>query len=318
MTADTGAYRSDELSFVVPTKDRPGEMRNLLESLAGQTARCGRVVVVASGEDIRDVVLGFADRLPIEYKHSEQGGQIYQRNLGLGMLGDETRLVGSLDDDVVLEADAVEGMLSFWNGAEVGTAGVSFNIVNAPPFRHSLLKALFGMSSSVQGRVLRSGYNVAGAPVDRDLKVDWLCGGATVWRRDILDRFRNREVASRWAICEDVIFSYPIGKQHPLYVCADARARHEHVYDHKATMKYRYYGRTATLWRLHFVESHEELSRGSFFWMIFGQLCARAAAGIFLLRRNELEYVLGMVEGLGVASRTLLRGGDILVALVEE
>jgi hypothetical protein len=175
-----------------------------------------------------------------------------------------------------------------------------------------------GMSSPQQGRVLRSGYNVATTPVDSHLRTQWLCGGATVWKREILKGFSSREVYSRWAICEDVIFSYPIGKTHPLYVCADAKVRHEHIYDHAAKMKYRYYGRTITLWRLFFVESHGEFSRMSFLWMVLAQISARFILGIFSFRMRHIEYAVGQIEGAIVGLRALHRGLDLLSFLHEE
>jgi GT2 family glycosyltransferase len=217
--------------------------------------------------------------------------------MGISMLDDSTRLVCSLDDDIVVEPEAIKNMIQFWNDCEPETAGVSFNIINSPPHKHTLLKAFIGMSSPEQGRVLSSGYNVAHAPVEKDIRTEWLCGGATVWKKEILKGFANKEVSSKWAICEDVIFSYPIGKIYPLYVCAGAKVRHEHVYDHKARMKYRYYGKTIVLWRLYFVESHKELSRFLYFHMVLWQILLRCFMGVFLLRPSEIEYAFGQFEG---------------------
>ena len=261
MSETKNIYTGQDVTFIIPTKDRPEKVKNLLNSMAQQTIACGRVIVVDGGQSVNDIVMSFSDKLPVEYYKCYPPGQIRQRNMGISLLNDQTPLVGFLDDDLVLEPQALERLITFWNRCEPDTAGVSFNIVNSPPFRHSWARALMGMSTPQQGRVLRSGYNVATTPVDAHLRAQWLCGGATVWRKEILKRFTNREIYSRWAICEDVIFSYPVGKEYPLYVCADAKVKHEHVYDHTAKMKYRYYGRTATLWRLFFVESHVQRQR---------------------------------------------------------
>lgn len=311
-------YMAKDVAFIIPTKDRPEKLKNLIDSIAGQNEVCGRVIVVDGGKSVRDVVRGFSDRLPVEYYECHPPGQIRQRNMAISLLDDQTPLVGFLDDDIVLEPQALEAMLTFWNKCEPDTAGVSFNIVNNSPYRHSWMRAVIGMSSPQQGRVLRSGYNVATSPVDIDLKVQWLCGGATVWKREILQKFINKEVCSRWAICEDVIFSYPIGKRFPLYVCADAKVRHEHVYDHTAKMKYRYYGRTITLWRLYFVESHAELSRIFFLWMLLGQITARCISGIISFRISDIQYAIGQIEGAIIGLSALLRGLNLLSFLNED
>lgn len=310
-------YSSLDLAVIVPTKDRPQKIRNLLESLSDQTVSCGRIIVVDSGEDIGSVVRSFLGRLPVEYHRSPVQGQIHQRNIGISLVDDSTPLVCSLDDDIFVEPGAIEAMVNFWNHCEAETAGVSFNIVNNPPYRHSWMKSVIGMSSPQQGRVLRSGYNVAASPTKIDLKVRWLCGGATVWRQEILKQFSNKEVSSRWAICEDLIFSYPIGRRYPLYVCADAKVRHEHVYDHKGKSKYRYYGRTVVLWRLYFVGLHPELSKVLFFWMVLWQIISRLSLGVLLGRRHELQYGIGQIEGALIGLYAIIRRSNLSAMLDE-
>jgi glycosyltransferase involved in cell wall biosynthesis len=273
---------------------------------------------VNGGKNVEDIVMGFSDRLHVEYYECHPPGQIRQRNMGISLLDNRTPLVGSLDDDIVLEPDALEAMVAFWNRCDPDTAGISFNVVNAPAYRYSWARALMGMSSVQQGRVLRSGYNVATSPADKDLRTQWLSGGATVWKQEILRRFSHEEIHSRWAICEDVIFSYPIGKIYPLYVCANAKVRHEHVYDHAVKRRYRYYGRTITLWRLFFVESHRELSRMFYLWMLLCQITARSILGIFSFRIRHIEYAIGQIEGVVIGLKALHRGESLSSLLNEE
>jgi len=312
------SYTGEDLAFIIPTKDRPEKLKNLLNSFAIQNEVCGRVIVVDGGKSVRNVVMSFSDRLPVEYYECHPPGQIRQKNLGISLLDNRTPLVGFLDDDIVLEPQALESMVNFWNKCETDTAGVSFNIVNNPPYRHSWARALIGMSSKQRGRVLPSGYNVAITPADEDLKTEWLSGGATVWRNGILKNFTQKEINSRWAICEDIIFSYPIGKKFPLYVCAAAKVRHEHVYDHVTKMKFQYYGRTATLWRFYFVESHIELSRMFFLWMLLGQITARCISGIISFRMSDIQYAIGQIEGAIIGLSALFRGSNLLSFLNED
>jgi len=311
-------YYGSDLAIIIPTKDRPEKIFNLLNSLKNQSLCCGKIIIVDSGQDIKNIVDGFSETLTVEYHRSSVQGQIYQRNLGISLIDDQTKLICSLDDDIVLEPAAIASMISFWNNCVPETAGVSFNIVNNPPFKHTWLKAFMGISSPEQGRVLSSGYNVAISPVNINIRTQWLCGGATVWKREILNKFVNKEVLSKWAICEDVIFSYPIGKIFPLYVCADARVKHEHVYDHTNKMKYRYYGRTVTLWRLYLVESHAELSRMFFLWMLLAQISARCISGIISFRMNDIQYAVGQLEGAIIGLSALFRGSNLLSFLNED
>lgn len=317
MRENRPTYSSRELAILVPTKDRPQKLQSLLESLAQQTVPCGRIIVIDGGECVRDAVMNFADRLPVEYYACHPPGQIRQRNMGIALLDDRTPLVGSLDDDLVLLPTAVEHMLGFWNRCDPDAAGVSFNIVNLPAAKHSWLSGLFGLTGPEQGRVLRSGRSTPILSVPSDIRTQWLCGGATVWKLDILRTCRNTERYARWAMSEDLHFSYPIGKLHPLFVCAEAKVRHEHVFDHKIPMKYKYYGRTETLWNFAFVEAHEELSRASFLLAQFAIIAARLVQGALRLEARHIQFAIGHAEGVAVGLAALLRGSDVASLLSE-
>lgn len=310
-------YNGRSLALLVPTMNRPDKMRNLLESIAGQTVVCGRIVVVDGGSSVREVVMGFADRLPVEHYICQPPGQIRQRNMGIGLLDERTPLVGCLDDDIVLLPAALEKMMECWNRCSSNTAGISFNIVNMPAEGHNWLKGLIGMSGPEPGRVLRSGRNTPIVSMATDRQVEWLCGGATVWKLEILKQHTNREAQARWAPLEDLIFSYPIGKLHPLHVCAAAQVRHEHVYDHNIKRKHAYYGRTETLWKFYFVESHEELSRMRFLILQFSTVAARLLMALVTFDTRHLQFALGQFQGLFLGLKSLFLGRSLFALLNE-
>ena len=89
--------------MIVPTKDRPEKLATLLESLASQDTRPGRILVIDGGRSVADVVARFAGRLHVEHHVCQPPGQIRQRNLGISLVDDSTPLVASLDDDIVFE-----------------------------------------------------------------------------------------------------------------------------------------------------------------------------------------------------------------------
>jgi len=99
-------YTTKDLAVIIPTKDRPVEVKRHLQSIVKQKCKLGRIVVVASGEDIKDIVESFKDSLPVEYYRSEPG-QIRQRNLGILKLDERTKLVASMDDDVTYHEDVL-------------------------------------------------------------------------------------------------------------------------------------------------------------------------------------------------------------------
>ena len=78
-------YKTKDIAVIIPTKDRSFQMKRHLQSLVEQKCELSRVIVVASGQDIKDIVLNFKDNLPVEYYRSEPG-QIRQRNVAISKL----------------------------------------------------------------------------------------------------------------------------------------------------------------------------------------------------------------------------------------
>lgn len=309
-------YRGANLALLVPTKDRPEKVRNLLDSLAAQTVLSGRVLIIDGGEGIEDLVVSYRGKLPVEYHRGIPPGQIRQRNLGLAQLDDATPLVGFLDDDLVFLPEAVEAMVDFWNRAQPEPAGVAFNIVNEPANQYSWIFGLLCMSSKWPGRVLASGRNVSISNVPEDMPTQWLGGGYTVWRRDILTAYPQESLKTKWAVGEDLRFSYPIGKKHPFYVCCGAKVRHEKIIDQAPPGEvHRYRGRKEALATYLFASSHPELSRLASLWMLAG---SSLVIGLYsLLKGNEdvLQMSLGRAGAVVTCLKSLLGLVDIRAEL---
>lgn len=113
------------------------------------------------------------------------------------------------------------------------------------------------MSSRFPGKVLKTGYNVSIQSISDNIRSEWLGGGYTVWSTNILRLFKQDSIKTRWAIGEDVRFSYPVGKIFPLFLCSSAKVRHEHVYDQYAkNMVHFYRGRQGVIAHRYFIEQH--------------------------------------------------------------
>jgi hypothetical protein len=309
----TSNYFGSDLALVVPSKDRPIQVAKLLESIVSQSIMPGLITIVDYGGASERVCNSFLGRLKINYIKSPVPGQIYQRNLGIKSLGDSFRLVGFLDDDLVLESEAIAEMIKFWNAAPKNTGGVGFNIINSPPFKFSRLLNFLGMSSSVPGKVLRTGYNVSIQNISNNIQSEWLGGGYTVWAESILQLFKQDSIKTRWAIGEDVRFSYPVSRQFPLFLCASAKVRHEHVYDqHAKNIVHLYRGRQGVIAHRYFIEQHpKDFSLFFFFWMVWGRFNLRIINSLVYLSWPEFMRGIGEMAGLTVCLIALLRNVSV-------
>jgi GT2 family glycosyltransferase len=215
-----------KIALVVPTKDRPDDLRKLLISIASQTRKPDQLIIVdGSNPDIRRVIASFP-KLDIDYVRVFPPSLSQQRNAGMQQLKPEITLAGYLDDDIVLEPSAIAAMLEFWSGASADMGGASFNITNASPPNWVHLKKLFLIDSPQPGRMLPSGFPSTIGFQANDIDSDWLSGGATVWRREIINNFGYDEWFLGMGFMEDVDFSYSVRKKYRLMVIAGARLAH--------------------------------------------------------------------------------------------
>jgi len=97
-----------QLSIVVPVFDRPSEVKDLLESLAGQTDTEFEVLIVEDGSAVRceREVKAFEERLDISYIYKENSGPGPSRNMGSERSSGDYLIF--LDSDCVLPPGYIE------------------------------------------------------------------------------------------------------------------------------------------------------------------------------------------------------------------
>ena len=177
------------------------------------------IIIVASGNNILETINQYDQKLNIKYIHVKKAGQIIQRNIGLKELKKSTKFVIFLDDDILLEPGSIEIMMSFWKQTNKNTAGVGFNLNNSinetvDPITY-IFKKLFNLQP---GTVTRSGITIPLKNIKRNTRTQFLGGGYTVWRKNILDEYKQEGINSLWSQGEDLRYSYPISKKYKLYV----------------------------------------------------------------------------------------------------
>ena len=290
-------YKTSDIAIIIPTKDRPFQVKRHLQSLVEQKCKLGRIIVVASGQDIKNVVLDFKDSLPVEY-YSSEPGQIRQRNIGISKLDEKTKLVATMDDDVTYHKDALKEMIIFWKSVESETAGVGFNVINAPPHKHNWFRYLMGFSVPSPGRIFKSGWMTPITNVSKNIKTQFLQGGTTVWRQDILKNNLNNMINHPYAVMEDIMFSYPIGKNNNLYVCSKSEVDIEDDIINDLPNKFFFdRGRAYYLQGLYFIIKNSEFSIISFLINKFLQCIFMLMKGIIFFNKRNFYLAIGIING---------------------
>jgi glycosyltransferase involved in cell wall biosynthesis len=207
-------------AVLVPTRNRPSQLKKLLESLLMSTLKPSQIIIVASGEDIGHLLEIFAKKLPITYLHTEVIGQVNQKKEGLGFLDEKLDWVVFLDDDLLVHPEAFANAFSTLLEQDTVNSrpiiGIGLKISSTTrtndlsKFGH-LLSKLFLLSSATPGLVLKSGQAISYLDETTPFRTEWL-NGASIWRRDSAIAYRNLTSSSKYAAYEDVMYSYPQSK----------------------------------------------------------------------------------------------------------
>jgi GT2 family glycosyltransferase len=290
------------IAFVVATKDRPVELRNMLKSLEVQSYKPDQVIIVdGSAEPIENVLKEFPT-LSINYIRCIPPSAARQRNMGIKAVNPEIILIGFLDDDTVLEADSLEKMMEFWENASDNVGGVAFNMVNHPPLYASWLKSLpltekLGLYSKDKGKVLPSGFHTMIGFVSDTIFVQWLPTTATVWHRKILEKFQFDEWFEGYSYLEDLDFSYKVNKDYRLAVVADARYYH---YPASSGRDSGYiFGKREVANRLYFVKKNKNLSLSRCYLALLIRMFMSISLFVKERKIGYLQRVWGNIVGLG-------------------
>ncbi|MBI2372694.1 MAG: glycosyltransferase [Deltaproteobacteria bacterium] len=284
---------------MIPTKDRPSELRAVLHSLDAQTARPDAIWIVASGRPVAEVGAAFP-RLPIHYLHHARPSASAQRNVG-ARAARGADLIGFFDDDIVLEPDALEGMLAFWRAAAADVGGAALNLLNFEPpparaLKRSTAARWLGLYDPAPGKITPSGWQTLIGTVTETTQVDWLPSTACIWRAETLQRVAFEERFDGYSYLEDLDFSLEVGKSRRLFVVAEAGFRH-HPSDNGRVSRYRF-GQSEVDNRLYIVRKHGLSAPLCYLGLSIRMLMT---GGSFLFRPTlgDAQRLLGNWVGLG-------------------
>lgn len=235
------ATKLPDCSLVVPTYRRPGEALSLAECLRGLADSPGEVVFVdGSGDERTEAALRDWSRdrlLPFDLLYVRSPpGLTRQRNVGI----DASRgaFVFYLDDDCVPEPGFFQEIRNVFERDREGSVGaVCGSFTNTLSRKLSLRWRLRLWLGLVPADADPGRYYPTATSVPRELlppftgarEVDLVPGGATAYRRQVLDQYRFSLFFDGYAQGEDVEMSMRIGRTWRKLWTSDALVLHDHA-----------------------------------------------------------------------------------------
>jgi GT2 family glycosyltransferase len=301
-----------DFSILIATKDRPGSMRNLLRSVEQSTVRPKSIVVVSSGCPIDDVISEFNESLKINYLHSEMTGQVNQKKLGISRLQKEIPWVLFLDDDLLLEPNAVEkafGTLAKFRGVGEDVLGIGLGLTPTSRMKRTshiqnFVGRVLRLSSGTPGKVIRSGQGVSYLESSKPIYTEWL-NGASMWKMESALGYTNFVPSSSYAACEDLVFSYQQSKKGKLLFAPDAKVLFQDAEPNDYNRSQAIISSTA--WRYFFVKSNPELSQ----WQLMYSQLGRLAYIVATQPRNQ-DAIRAGVWSVRQLLSSILRGKEAM------
>ena len=245
-------------SVIICTYMRPQPTLSLLHSILPQTCKPKQVLIIDGSHDTEttSIIHPITTLLPIEYikVNDANRGLTKQRNIGINQLSSASEIVFFLDDDVILEHDFFEQMLTaFKDPTVIGCDGFITNECywkrnqtnqSIPKFSQQLdgfqlklstrdrFRAVFGLFPLLvqPGNIPLYGHGKSSLPpTGKQYEVDHIMGGITAYRKTIFNHIQFSTFFEGYGLYEDFDFSVRANRFGRLLTNTAAKLSHHHA-----------------------------------------------------------------------------------------
>ncbi|MBD3863596.1 glycosyltransferase family 2 protein [Olleya marilimosa] len=243
-------------SLVICTYIRPEAILTLLKSVALQTLYPNEILVIDGSTNLEtETVLSENTFHSLSYFKVDEAnrGLTKQRNFGISKVGKSIDIVCFLDDDVVLEKDYFEQLITAYqtHPQALAVGGYITNEVNweVSDNAHSTskfyfdnwmrnepsrfkIRAIFGLQPDTNPGFLPTfahGRSVSFLPPSGKIyKVEQLMGGVSSYKKEVFKQLSFSTYFEGYGLYEDADFSIRLAKLGPLYINTNAKLAHYH------------------------------------------------------------------------------------------
>lgn len=226
------------ISVIIPTLNRPADLKRCLDSLVVQTLPPDELIIVdqSSDEQTKNLLEEYRKKyghvIPsVIYIHQAEKSSARARNLGASLAKGE--ILSFTDDDIILYPDYLEKIMVGFKDPRVG--GVMGNVENPIYivgikgfFRRWLMRVF--LLSNFKGKMTVSGfgYPIFERKIDKVEDVHLFPGYSMNFRRELFLAQQFDNWFSGYSFREDVDLSYRISQHAKLIMVPDARFYHNH------------------------------------------------------------------------------------------
>ncbi len=227
------------ISIIIPTYNRPVELKNCLQSIMNQTVLPEEIIILDDGELEHVPLRHEFEKKNVRYVYYKKKvkGLTKSRNIGVSLSSGE--IIQFFDDDVILAPNYIEETKKFYlnykqeklggmEGAQYFPRPSFFSVLNY------IYNVIFLITPVQYGYVTLSGFSdqlpvMRLFPAKRVKKVRILGGTSFSFFRYVFDRFRfSEEYKHGYCQGEDKDFTIRVSRDYELYLNPLARLHHLH------------------------------------------------------------------------------------------
>tara|TARA_Y100001970_G_scaffold220619_1_gene271052 strand:+ start:3631 stop:4527 length:897 start_codon:yes stop_codon:yes gene_type:complete len=219
-------------SLIIPTKDRPKKLKNLIESMENLIFEINEIIIVDSSNKEN---IEFNKNFFSKFKNAKLIESIpstsKQRNLGIENCNKENKFLMFCDDDIVFEKNSINIMSDFMRSNE-NYMGYGFNLIekNENSFFERLKKHKFleknGFYNSQPGVICENGWHTKNSNLVENLETSWLSTQACIYRSTVFNDSKFDTSLGNYSYLEDLFFSFNVSKKGKLFICSQAKYNH--------------------------------------------------------------------------------------------
>jgi len=294
-------------SIVIPTKDRPKDLAELLLTVLKQSYRPFEVIIVDDSQisSAKEVSDSFRSKFEsngcnLRYVAGSGDGLTASRNLGIAIFHGDVLFF--LDDDTILEQSVLNKLARFLRN-HPDSMGVQPVIlrdtkkINRSSIVEKLENAIYKVlmlsySDENKLNVRRSGASVFPSAMTKIITAQRL-SGCCCYRRKVFYEFSFDTNLKKYGLLEDLDFSYRVHKKYPrsLYVIPCTTIIHKISKEARLPTKTVIYMSTIYWFYIFFKDIFEGsiLNLIAFLWALTGNLIAHTG-GLIIKRKSKREW----------------------------
>ena len=290
------------MSVVLPTKNRPHDLDNALNSISKQSRLPNEFVIVDQSADNQSIqvvksIMSQYKQIKLTYIHDPKISGLVDAK-GVGVKHTTADIVCFLEDDVVLEADYLKQIeLGFFNNPNmIGCSGV---ITNPPKviFLYKFFFVIFHQGIFKDKRIdVNENYSGFG---NRLIESDMISGGVSAWRREVFDKVEF-DVANGFHMFEDIDFSTRVARHfgNRLFINPNARLAHYCSLINRDVLDIRQRRKVRECFTYYKKRKDWPSAAISFYWLLLGMLLESIFQSFSSMSFKPIQgYLLGFRDG---------------------